>query len=100
MKRKIKKCSDQRKAGELNFSFQILVTIPPDFLIFVSRTMVFLGIIHRIFRLGAKRSQNSTKLEAEKSRKVDQLLNFWSFFLNLSVVVHNTPSLVLFIDAC
>ena len=41
MRRKRKKCSDQGKAGELNFTFQSLVTIPPDFLIFVFRTMVF-----------------------------------------------------------
>ena len=34
-KRKKQKCSDQGKAGELNFIFQILVvTIPPGFLIF------------------------------------------------------------------
>ena len=28
------------------------------------------------------------------------LLNFWSFFLYLRVLLHDTPSLVLFIDAC
>ena len=39
MKRKRKKCSDQDKAGELNKSFQSLVSIPPVFLIFVSRNV-------------------------------------------------------------
>ena len=49
MKGKRKRCSDQCKAGELNFSYQRLVTIPPDFLIFVSRTMVFLEYFNEFY---------------------------------------------------
>ena len=41
MKRKRKKCGDRGKAGELNFTFESLVTNPPDFLIFVPRATVF-----------------------------------------------------------
>ena len=38
-KRTKKKCSDQDKAGELNFTFQsLVVTIPPGFLIFDSES--------------------------------------------------------------
>ena len=33
----------------------------------------------------------------KKGKKVDQLLNFWSFYLYLSVVLHSTPGLILFI---
>ena len=32
-----------------------------------------------------------------KVRKVDQLLNFWSFYHYLGVVLHDTPGLILFI---
>ena len=38
------------------------------------------------------------KLELGKSRKGRPII--WSLFLYLSVVLHDTPSLVLFIDAC
>ena len=76
MERKGKKCSDQDKEGELIFSYQSLVAVPPVFLTFVSGSMFF-GVFNRIFHFGAKRSHNSVKLEFEKGRKVDQLLNFW-----------------------
>ena len=33
----------------------------------------------------------------EKVKKVDQLLNFWSFYHYLGVVLHDTPGLILFI---
>ena len=33
----------------------------------------------------------------EKVKKVNQLLNFWSFHLYLSVVLYDTPGLILFI---
>ena len=61
--------------------------------------MAFFGIDDRSFLFGVKRSQNSMKLELEKGRKIVQLLNFWSFYLHLSVVLHDTPGLILFIGA-
>ena len=44
MKRKRKECSDQDKAGELNKSFQSLVSIAAVFLMFVSWNMFFRNI--------------------------------------------------------
>ena len=41
IKIKRKKCNDQDEAGEVNRSFQSLVTIPPVFLIFVSWNVFF-----------------------------------------------------------
>ena len=35
-----------------------------------------------------------------KRQKGSSLLNFWSFYLHLSVVLHDTPGLILFIGAC
>ena len=77
VERERKKFGDQDKAGELNFGFQSLVAIPQVFFIFVSRSMTFFGIFHRIFHFGAKRSLNSLKqnnlpiIEGKTERKID-----------------------------
>ena len=93
MKRKRKKCSDQDKAGEVNKRFQSLISIPPVFLIFVSRNVFLEWLIDLAVHFGAKRSQNVEKFELENGRKAE-LLNFWSFHLYLSVVrTSRNPSL-------
>ena len=60
MERKRKKCGYQEKEGELSFSYQNLVAVPPVFLKFVSPSVLF-GIFYTIFHFGAKHSQSSVK---------------------------------------
>jgi len=45
MESKRKKCSDQGKEGELSFSYQSLVAVPPVFLTFVSSSMFFWNLL-------------------------------------------------------
>ena len=86
MESKRKKCSDQEKEGELSFSYQSLVAVPPVFLTFVSSSMFF-GIFYRTFHFGAKHSQNLVKIELEKGRREDHWVDLWSFYLFLTVVL-------------
>ena len=86
MESKRKKCSDQEKEGELSFSYQSLVAVPPVFLTFVSSSMFF-GVFYRTFHFGAKHSQNLVKLELEKGRKEDHSVDLRSFYLVLTVAL-------------
>jgi len=62
---------------------------------------MFLGVwplfVQKSFNSGAKGIRKWVQLELGKSKKVDQLLNFWSFYHYLGVVLHDTPGLILFI---
>ena len=65
---------------------------------------MFLGV--RPFFLFIKVSTQEPKVYTnrcywnwEKVKKVDQLLNFSSFHIYLSVVLYNTPGLILFIGS-
>ena len=61
--------------------------------------MSFFGIVHKIFHFGAKRSQNSVKLELGKRQKVRpivELLVALPFFKRL---LFDTSGLILFIGA-
>ena len=53
--KKRKKCRDLEKEGELRFSDQDLVAVPPVFLKFVSLSML-LGIFYRTFHFAAERT--------------------------------------------
>ena len=85
MKRKRKKCSNQDQAGELNFSFQSLVSLIQYLSLGVC---LFFGIVHWISSL---EPQTSVNLKLEKGKMVDQLFNFWSFYLCWSIVLQDTP---------
>ena len=62
---------------------------------------MFLGVWPFLFikvsTLKPKVDTNGCNENSEKVKKVDQLINFWSFYHYLGVVLHDTPGLILFI---
>ena len=53
--------------------------------------------VHKSLTLEPKVDTNGCNENSEKVKKVDQLINFWSFYHYLGVVLHDTPGLILFI---